>query len=417
MKSLRFDSILLFGLVVPFIMTFRIGSGDTPYWLFGLIFLGIFVYILLDLITLGEKIYDLCKLVVLWAIIGLTIGSAFVSAMIVRHQTHPTYMIHDIALQKEIAIRFLLDGNNPYSVSYFNTALEQWNYSDTETNPALYHFVMMPFYLLFSIPFYFISILFLGYFDGRMPLLFLLVLLLMMVSFLVTKQEKKRTIIALFAFHPAILPYTLEGRSDMFVFAFLFSALFLLHKNKYALSAILMGLSFAVKQSVWPIFPFYLAYLIFSMRKTKDIVKTMTQFILTFLLVTLPFFLWDAKAFLDSTIFYLSGNTPNSYPIAGYGFGKLLHQFGFISDLHKYYPFYIWQLIVCVPALIILLMYLRRSPSVARLIVCYGIFLFLFWYFSRYFNNNHVAYISFIFVAAYAFFSEELSVSSGTKRK
>ena len=41
MKNIKFDSILLFVLVIPFIMTYRIGPNDTPYWLFGLIFLGL----------------------------------------------------------------------------------------------------------------------------------------------------------------------------------------------------------------------------------------------------------------------------------------------------------------------------------------------------------------------------------------
>ncbi len=401
MKNLRFDSVLLFALVVPFIMTYRIGPGDTPYWLFGLIFSGIFVYILLDIVSLREKTYALCKLITLWTLITLTIGSAFVSAIIVRHQTSPLYMIHDITLQQELALRFLLDGKNPYAVTYFNTPLEQWHYSDTEVNPALYHFVMMPFYLVFALPFYIVSIPVLGYFDGRMPLLFLLFFLLFLSSFLTKNHEKKRLALVLFAFHPAMLPYTLEGRSDMFMFVFLFAALFLLHKKKSKLSGISMGLAFAIKQSVWPIFPFYFAYLLFQHEKIKEALKALMPFLLTFLACTLPFLLWSPKEFIDSTVFYLSGNTPNSYPIAGYGFGMMLHQFGFIRNLHQYYPFYIWQLVLCVPAFIILLFYLKRSPSVARLVVCYGIFLFLFWYFSRYFNNNHVVYISLLFITAY----------------
>src|SRR3989344_6720561 len=189
MKSLQFDSILLFALVVPLIMAYRIGPGDTPYWLFGLIFLGVFAYIFLDILSLKEKIYELCKMTTLWMLIALTIGSAFVSAMIVRHQTYPTYMIHDIIIQQELAIRFLLDGKNPYAVSYFDTPLEEWHYSDKEVNPALYHFVMEPFYLLFALPFYFISNHTIGYFDGRIPLLFLFFVILITAAITVKDAD------------------------------------------------------------------------------------------------------------------------------------------------------------------------------------------------------------------------------------
>lgn len=416
MMKISFDSILLFSLIVPFIMTYRIGPGDTPYWLFGGIFFGMLAYIILDFMVLKEKAYALYKMITLWIIIISVIGSAFISAIIVRHQTSPLYMIHDITLQQEIAIRSLLDGKNPYAITYFGTILEQWNYSDTDVNPAIYHFVMMPLYLLLSLPFYIVSVTLFGFFDGRIPLLLFFIAFIIFVSFLTINNDKKRLLMVLFVFHPAILPYTLEGRSDMFMFPFLFAALFFLRKNKYLISGLFMGCAFAIKQSAWFIFPFYLAYLFFVKKRFKAVLNSSLSFLLVFVSSVFPFLIWDPKAFMDSTIFYLSGNTPNSYPIAGYGFGRLLHQLGFIGNLHDYYPFFIWQLFICIPVLIVLLKYLKRSPTVGRLTLCYGIFLFIVWYFSRYFNNNHIAYISFVFVAAYAFLSEELSVLSGKQR-
>ena len=104
---------------------------------------------------------------------------------------------------------------------------------------------------------------------------------------------------------------------------------------------------------------------------------------------------------MDSTIYYLSGKTEHSYPISGYGFGKLLNQLGFIKDVHKYYPFEIWQLLIGLPLMIILLVFLKKQPNIKRLIIVYGIFLFVYWYFSRYFNNSHLAYLSVIFLTSY----------------
>lgn len=428
------DAILLFALVTPFVMTYRISPGETPYWLFGLIFLGIFVYLLLDLLKLGGKIYFGLKQLLLLLLIIIVIGSAFISAIVVRHKTHPVYMIHDMPLQQEIAIRFLLDKKNPYNTSYFGTFLEQWHYSDKEVNPALYHFVLPPFYILFAVPFYFLSNLLFGFFDARTPLLFLFFSFLLLAGRLVQDPSRKLLFIILLAFNPAMLPYTLEGRSDIFMFGFLFMGLFLLHKKRYFIAGIPIALAFAVKQSAWPILPFYVAFLYFTSKEstseeprslprhlrgvakaTSDVAKATPRrwlrflvtakylllFTIIFVVIVLPFFLWDPKAFLDSTVFYLSGNVSNGYPISGYGLSMLLHQMGTIKELHQYYPFHVWQAIIGIPLGSFLIAYLKKSPTVARLIVVYGIFLFVFWYLSRYFNNSHLGYLSLVFITAY----------------
>ena len=401
MGNIKLDTILLFALVVPFIMTYRIGPGDTPYWLFGLIFLGLLLNVVVDLLKMSDALYNRVKHIPLVFLIIAVIGGAFFSAIVVRHQTHPIYMIHDMPLQQEIAIRYLVDGRNPYATNYFGTFLEQWHYSDKEVNPALYHFVLMPFYVIFALPFYFLSNNVFGYFDARLPLLFLFGLLLTFAYLLPLEKDKKRLFLVLLAFNPAMLGFILEGRSDIFMFSFMFASFFFLYKQRYTLAGIPMALAFAVKQSAWPIIPFYLAYLYFKTHSIGKTVQSLLPFAATFVLIVLPFFLWDLKAFLDSTVFYLSGGTPHSYPISGYGLGRLLLQTGHIADVHQYYPFHVWQIVIGIPAIFFLIRFLKKSPSIARLIISYGIFLFVFWYFSRYFNNSHLGFLSLIFITAY----------------
>ncbi len=400
--KLKLDSILLFALLIPFVMAYRISPGDTPYGLFGFIFLGLLAYISLDLFfKLRSGLLNKLKLALFWVLVLGTIGSAFFSAIIVRHQTSPIYNVHDIIIQQEVAIRFLLHGKNPYSSTYFGTPLEKWHYSDTEINPALYHFVMQPFYLIFSLPFYFVSTKTIGFFDGRIPLLFLFFVALVTIQKLIKDPERKLQFMVLFAFNPATLGYLLEGRDDIFMFSFFLLGLFFIHKNKNILANIMMGLAFAVKQSIWPIFPFYFAYKYFKNKSFKKTLYEFTPFVITFLVITLPFILWNTKAYFDSTIFFLSGNVVNSYPIAGYGFGKLLNQMGIIKDVHSYYPFWIWQILLGLPVMIYLIRWLKKENSIQRLILSYAIFLFIFWYFSRYFNNSHLGYISIILMTAY----------------
>lgn len=403
MRNIKLDTILIFSLLIPFIMTFRLSPGNTPYWLFGLIFLGLLSYVILDtdIIKIRDNSRFIFKHALLWILIVLTIGSAYYSAIIVRHQTSPIYNTHDIVVQQESAIRFLLHGKNPYAATYFGTPLEKWPYSDTEINPALYHFVMQPLYLIFPIPFYFLFTRTIGFFDARIPLVFLFFALLVMASRLIKDQQKKLEFMVLLAFNPGVLGYFLEGRDDIFMFAFLFASLFLLFKKKYLWSGVVLALAFAVKQSVWPIFPFYVAFLYFKNKNFKKTVLEIIPFGLMFCAIVAPFIFWDYRAFLDSTVLYLSGNTAHSYPVSGYGLGAFLNQIGAVKDVHSYYPFWIWQVILGLPLIAVLILWQKRNNTVPRLIISYGIFLFVFWYLSRYFNNSHLGYLSLVFITSY----------------
>lgn len=399
----KLDTIILFSLIIPFVMTYRIGPGDTPIWLFGFIFLGLLSSLSLDLglFKLSPKIYAKIKMSLLWLLIIFSIGSAIFSEIIVRHQTAPIYHVHDIILQQEAAIRFLLHGKNPYAVNYFNTPLAQWHYSDTEVNPALYHFVMQPFYLIFAIPFYISMVKIFGFFDARVPLFFLFFIVLIVMQKIVKTPEKKRLALTLMAFNPAMLGYLIEGRDDIFMYAFLLLGFLFLQKSKNIIAGISMALAFAVKQSAWPFFPFYVFFLYIKKKNFKEVILSLAPFSLVFGIIVLPFFFWNQKAFVDSTILYLSGNVQNSYPIAGYGLGALLHQLGFIASVHQYYPFLIWQLFLSFPLMVGFFIWLRKEISVRKVIIAYGIFLFVFWYSSRYFNNSHLGYLSMVFITAY----------------
>lgn len=401
--KLSLSSILLFALVTPFIMTVSLSStpGVTPYWLFSLIFLGISGYILCDLFP--EYIYyKTLKLSLLCVVIGLVIGAAFIGTIIARHKTAPIYQVHDIILQQEAAIRYLMVGKNPYQETYFGTPMEQWNYG-SEVNPALYHFVMEPLYLVGAVPFYYLSNHTLGYFDARIPLYLLFLALLIMAYFLPKDFDKKLSFVILLAFNPAMLSYIYEGRSDMFMFPVLFAGFILLYREKYTLSSILIACAFLIKQSAWPLFPLYAAYLYYKKRNLKSLIP----FILVFLIGTLPFLLWNAQAYIDSTIFYLSGNGMHSYPISGYSLGMLLHELGVIKDVHGYYPFMIWQMIIGIPVLVVMLIYLKKHKTIQTLWILYGLFLFLYWYLSRYMNNSHFGYLTMIFITAYFWPSDE----------
>lgn len=403
MKNMRLSpsSVVLAALLVPVIMTYQIFPGDTNYFQFGLIFLGLFINFSLDIVKIPEKKYYLYKYILFWTLLALSVGGAFISAIIVRHTVAPVFQIHDIILQLEAAIQFFRHGVNPWAATYLNTYMASWHYSDSMVNPALYHFVMMPFYLLFSLPFYFLANHTIGYFDGRIPLYFLYFSLLVAAFKFIKDKEKKLLFVTLLAFNPAMFSYTLEGRSDVFMFAFLFAGLVLLFKKRYSYAGIFLALAFAVKQSIWPILPLYFGYVYFLTFRVSKTIKRLLSFVVTFLILVVPFFLWNPTAFLDSTVLYLSGNTLHSYPISGYGLGMMLHQIGIIKDLNSSYPFIIWQVVIIVPLLCYLLYLLKKNTNVRMLILAYALLALVYWYLSRYFNNSHMGYLTMVFLTAY----------------
>src|SRR3989344_2894776 len=168
MNLISIGAVLLFALSIPVVMGYRILPIEgTPYWLVGILF------VLLTVNILRPKLIKF----LLWPIIIIVLGATMMTAIVDRSKTAPIYGVHDIILQQEAAMRYILEGKNPYKETYFNTPLAAWHYAELGkevVNPALYHFVMPPWYLLFPFPFYFVSTPLFGFFDGRMPLLFCL---------------------------------------------------------------------------------------------------------------------------------------------------------------------------------------------------------------------------------------------------
>lgn len=399
-------TVLLFALVSPLIIDFTIFHDQQHSLYYGTVFLLLLIMAVADLLKGRYKQLPKIRTGVVWLIIALTIGLGCIVYIYDRYKISPAYRTHDIVIQQEVATRMLLTGKNPYKETYFGTPLEEFKYSETEENPALYHFVMEPLYLVSAVPFYLIESRTLGFFDARVPLYVLFFSMLVVGFKFIKDKENKLLFVTLMSFNPMTLGFLLEGRSDMFMFPFLFLGFILLHKGRLTAASIIIALAFAIKQTAWPLLPLFAYFLYLKTRDYKQVGKYLLIFFLTASVFILPFFVWDPKAFLDSTIFYLAGTSTHSYPVSGFGFSQLLQNAGVIKDPNAYYPFIIWQAIFALPVLLFLIKILKRHPTIKVLIFSYGIFLFVFWYFSRYFNDSHIGFISTILIAAY-FWPEE----------
>jgi hypothetical protein len=407
---------LLAILGLPLIFRYGILPGETtPYWLFTLLLFGVLGNIVLAYRGIRTHIFTLALMV---TIVSLVIGTQIVNrGRIAPGQNMGT---HDVILQLESALRFLGDGKNPYAVTYFGTPLEQWHYAEGirgTVNPALYHFVMPPWYIIFSYPFYFISMRLLGYFDGRMPLLFCVLGIIVVLRYLFRDKALGNIAAMLVVLAPGTVDYLVEGRSDMFALFWVLLSCFLLVKKSYLLAFGFFALAFWSKQTVWFLAPlfFWYAYLATGEKRKKLLFSIILFIGLSFLLVG-PFLMWDIRAFMDSVIFYLSGNSKTGYPISGYGLGMLLYSLGIIRSVHDFYPFAIWQLAAGIPLLIFAFKFLARYATLSRLLLSHAILLFGVWYTSRYFNNSHALYIVVLFMLAILLDQDERAIRYGHEK-
>lgn len=398
------DGALLFAFSIPVVMKYRILPVErTPYWLFAILFLLLTINIIVSVYpkTFRKFGVDTIKSWILGLVLLIVVGGVTVTAIADRHRIAPVWEVHDIVIQQEAAMRYLVQHKNPYKETYFGTPVESFHYDEQgkpAVNPALYHFVMPPWYLLFPFVFYTPFNHIIGYFDGRIVLLFCLLGTLFVLVKWFRNQAIARLAIILTALSPGIIDYFIEGRSDSFALFWLLLAVYLLDKRYLLWSAFVFGLALMSKQTVWFAAPFYFTGVWLATK--KSITNALRYGLVTLgivLVLSGPFLLWDSRAFFDSIIYYLTGGAAHGYPISGYGFGMVLYEFGFIKDLHAYYPFIIWQLIFGIPALIFSLFLYARKPSPSQLFISYAVSLLVVWYFSRYLNNSHLGYISSVF--------------------
>lgn len=402
------DAGLLMALAFPIVMRYRIMPIEgTPYWLFGVLF---FLFILNISISLFSNYFGKyipvakTKFFITLSVITIVVGGATATAIADRHRIAPALGVHDIILQQEAAIRYLIHGKNPYKETYFGTPVESFRYDELgkpAVNPALYHFVMPPWYLLFPFVFYSLANHTIGYFDGRIVLLFCLFGTIFTVNRLIKNEQIKLLAIIFLSLSPGIVDYFIEGRSDAFALFWLIAAIYFLEKKIFWIASLLFGLALLSKQTIWFAFPFYFIGL---WKLTKESVKDTIKYVFlscsVLIVFAAPFIAWNYKAFFDSVILYLSGGTKYGYPVSGYGFGMILYDAGLIKNIHEYFPFAVFQILFGLPVLAISMWYMFKKPLLSRFLFGYGFTLLVIWYFSRYFNNSHLGFVSTIFVLA-----------------
>lgn len=368
---------------------------------------------------------------ILLAIIFLAILVTVISATLLqiekRSVTNPVFYVHDGVIQVEEAIKFVLKGKNPYTENYFNTPLENWGglQEFNGVNPALYHLVYLPFNIIFSIPFFLIGNFLLSWFDERF--VYILSFLLTIILILKWKDKslfQKLIFLIIFTFNPLFYSFFIEGRNDIFVFSWIVLAIYLLKLNKVGYSSMALAAAATSKQSSWFLLPFYFAYLYYNqsdklafLKKIKNVLKETKAFFITTLVIIAPFLLWNITSFIDDVIKYPNGTAYMSFPIKGMGFQQFILESRVVNSAIDYWPFWIPELIFGLPILYILLKMQKRNNTLGQTIFSFSLLLMTFWFFSRFFNNNYVGFLSMLLLFAFFVNEKILNIKHSVKLK
>lgn len=408
--SAQFWSSALSGLLIPTAESTILIAYLTRVWAVNpapaFLLLALLAYILADLWLSGQSQFAV-KLIALLGLIGAFVILPTLAAMIYRQNSAPHLYIHDGAIQTEEAIKFLLAGKNPYLETYAYTPMGQWFFREPgfSRNPSLEHLPYLPWVVIFSLPFYWLSQTFIGWYDQRLVFLGMLITTMLILLRLRQNAHNRLALLMMIALNPLFVPFFIEGRNDIVVLFWLIGALYLLQQRHWSWAGVWIAAAAASKQTAWFMLPFFVLFVLNPAQRQhwRDLLpraRILIPALVFFVLVVMPFVLWDARAFVEDVINYQSGvsyGTAN-YPIKSLGFGSLVLGFDWVESSAATFPFSIFQIVFGGLTLIVLLIYQWRHNTIAQMMLNYALLLFVFAFFSRTFNDNHLGFVLIWFI-------------------
>lgn len=336
-------------------------------------------------------------------------------------------------LQTEATIAFFLAGKNPYQEDYTETPMATWGHPDFRT--ALYHYPYLPWTFVFSTPFYLLGNV-LGFYDQRIVYLLLMAISLLLLPRLVRGERMQLALVALLGLNPLMALDLIFGQNDSFVLSWLIFALVAWHgwyqrvvhppntintintENATMeqsgewlrlLSVICLGLACAAKPTAWFFAPFY-GFLLVADRwgtivnhavprwqQLPDLIGLLLRRVwpalAVFGLLIIPYVVWDPFAIYDDVWRWSNGQGETGYQIWGWGASNFVLALGLVEDRFGLWPFWQLELLLAGPILVWFCVRQWRMNTLGNACWHYGLFLLLFFYGSRFLNENYLAYI------------------------
>ena len=386
------------------------------------IVIGLAAYVLLDLVfpekeetavspTRRQRILFMVRLSIVFYVL-LTAVLLFTGLNIIQRRTDgPSTHVHDGVIQTEIAIEYLLAGKNPYVEDYVDTPMADFvgtldfKGGETMNNVSpLYHNAYLPFLFIGSIPFYLVSQTFLGWYDQRFVYFLAYLIVILLLPALVEHPRDKLALLIAVGLNFLFVYFLAEGRNDIMILLWLVLATILVSRGQVEASAAVMGLALATKHQAWFFLPFYFLYLFpspYEWKTLKRIILRTWPMVVIAAIFLLPFLIWDASAFVEDTLLYISGSGPNSFPINGWGFSLLMLWLGIIPHPEAAFPFVVFELIFGLPVLFLMLRRQWWENTITNMWLGFALFSFTFQFFSRFFNDSYFVFILQLLVIAY----------------
>jgi hypothetical protein len=344
------------------------------------------------------------KLALIFAIIATSVVAQSLYLVELRHVAGPASYTHDGGvIQTEEAIKFILQGKNPYVEDYTKTPMAEWG---LDLRTALYHFPYLPWTFVFSLPFYQASTAIMGWFDERLVYLPLFLLMLVMATRLSPKRSATLAIVMILGLNPIMGSDVIFGQNDSFVLFWLVAALWAGGRSRPALrglSPILFALACASKPTAWFLAPFFFLYWAAERGEASErtsaadaargLLRRLAPFAVVFAMVVVPFVLWDPYNFYDDVWAWSAGTSLTAYQIRGWGLANFVLALGLVPTRVAYFPFWIPEVVVSIPLFILLVRRQWRENTLAHVAWHGGVLFFAYAFVSRFLNENYLGFI------------------------
>jgi len=375
-----------------------------------LLLVGVYAFLL---ISPRKSWFKYTRLILFISILVLTVGFTMMGNIFDIPGVNQ-YLYHDGAALSDLAYEKVIEGKNPYSVSYRGTSFDQYygqlvynEAGNTLDNPALEQYIYLPATFLINGFINSFEYWIFGFSDARILVLLSFIGIIVLLWYLLRDSNYKYIILTLFALNPIYLLSFFEGRNDILVIFYLLAFIFAFNKQKYLLAGILFGLALASKQFAWLVLPLVIIYLFYSssrkfINKNKNIKTFIYSTAIVALVFMLPFLIWSPVDFIKDTVLYPGGGgTATPYPIAGYGLSPLSSILD--NDITGSYPFGIIALVIVIVLYYFFWKRLKDNPSWWLIVLLSSLMIFFTSLVSRAMNDNYVAFISQLLIISFVF--------------
>jgi hypothetical protein len=302
-----------------------------------------------------------------------------------REATAPWFFTNDSTYQIELAGEVLSGGENPYGHDYGSSGLERFYSLDgtvSGTHVATEHFAYFPGTALAASAW---NVLPSPWDDFRF-----LVALATIATFFAALLFRAPLIWrlglgALLAANPLVVRAAWFGNADALGILFLVLAFALVSRSRYVGGAAFLAGAILLKQFALVALPFFAA-IVFLRAERPEVWRAAAACGGVLALGLLPFVLADPSAFWADTVTF----GVRTYKIVGYGLAALLVRAGLVEGRGDAYPFFLFALLVWLPATVVLVRGQLRSREAWVGAAGFAVSIFLLVFIGRVFHASYL---------------------------